>query len=261
MVTDAFGNGGGIARYNCDLLTALSLSPRISEIVVLPRYTSYAAATPSKVHQLKSSPNRMLWSLRAAALAAGSKFDTVFCGHIYSLPLAAATARFTGARLWLQVHGVEAWNERGSLLPRSLSQVRLVTAVSRYTRSRLLSWSGLHPAQVRVLPNTLDAGYSPRERRKDLAERYGIAGKRTILTVGRISAEDRYKGHDRIIAVLPRVAAQIPDVVYLIAGSGNDRPWVEELARKSPAGDRVIFAGHVANEDLPDLFAFLGFVS
>jgi phosphatidylinositol alpha-1,6-mannosyltransferase len=255
LLSDGFGAGGGIARYNQALMTALSHSAGVSEIAVLSRFAAAAVATPIKVCQLAPSAGRTSWSARALALAARQRFDAVFCGHFNAVPLAAAISRALSAPLWVQVHGIEAWQPRSSLYRRCVAAAALITAVSRYTRSRLLAWADVAPHRVRVLPNTVASGYVPRRRRDDLVARHGLAGRRVILTVGRLSASERYKGHDRLIAALPGILAKVQDAAYLIVGSGEDRPRLEKLAREVAIADRVVFAGQVPDVDLPDYFA------
>lgn len=186
LVTDAFGAGGGIARYNQDLMTALSRCTMVSDVIVLPRFAAPSATTPAKVRQLAPSPGRALWSARALALAARQRFDSVFCGHLNAVPLAAAITRSRRVPLWVQVHGIEAWQPRSSLYRRCVAAAALITAVSRYTRSRVLAWADVAPHRVRVLPNTVASGDVPRRRRDDLVARHGLAGRRVILTVGRL---------------------------------------------------------------------------
>jgi phosphatidylinositol alpha-1,6-mannosyltransferase len=255
LVTDAFGGVGGIARYNRDLMLALTQSPHVSEVVVLPRFAGPATGVPAKVRQVAPSASRVAWSTRAVALAARRRFDAVFCGHLNAAPLAAAIAAFRRAPLWVQVHGVEAWQRRSAANHRALLSAALVTSVSRYTRARLLGWADLPPHRLRVLPNTVTPGQVPRPRRNDLIARLGLAGRRIILTVGRLSALERYKGHDRLIAALPAIAARVPDTAYLIVGSGDDQPRLERLVREAGVGDRVVFAGQVSDPELPDYFA------
>jgi phosphatidylinositol alpha-1,6-mannosyltransferase len=256
LLTDGFGAGGGIARYNQDLMTALSQSTHVSEIVVLPRF---AAADPSaslaKVCQLAPSPGRVAWSARAVVAAARRRIDGVICGHLNAVPVAAAVAHLHRVPLWVQVHGIEAWQPRSSLYRRCVAAAALITAVSRYTRSRLLAWADVAPHRVRVLPNTMASGDVPRRRRDDLVAQHGLAGRRVILTVGRLSASERYKGHDRVIGALPGILAKLPDAAYLIVGSGEDRPRLEQLAREVGIAGRVVFAGQVADADLADYFA------
>ena len=88
------------------------------------------------------------------------RFDVVLCGHRKALPLAAGLARVSGARLWVQVHGIEAWDRRGPLARASLATASLVTSVSLFTRRRRPHGSDVPPERVRVLPNTY-AGCSP----------------------------------------------------------------------------------------------------
>jgi len=255
LLTDGFGATGGIARYNRDLMTALSQSAGVSEICVLPRFAASSLTMPSKLRQLAPSPTRAAWVVRALALAGRHRFDAVFCGHLNAAPLAAMIARLQGVPLWAQVHGIEAWQPRAAVYRRSLAAAALVTSVSRYTRARLLAWTDVAPHRVRVLPNTLPSGYVPRRKRSELVARHGLADRCVILTVGRLSARERYKGHDRIIAALPGILASVPDAAYLIVGSGDDRPRLEQMARDAGVADRLVFAGHVADEELPDYFA------
>ena len=121
LLTDGLGAGGGIARYNRDLLAALAASHRVREISVLPRFGDAGAAAPAKVHQHAACRGRGEWVLRAVALAARQPVDAVLCGHLYAVPLAAAIARLRRVPLWVQVHGTDAWEPLGALHRRSLS--------------------------------------------------------------------------------------------------------------------------------------------
>jgi phosphatidylinositol alpha-1,6-mannosyltransferase len=250
LLTDGFGRSGGIARFNQDLMTALSQSSQVSQTVALPRFAAASAATPVHVEQLAPSPGRAAWIARTLALAARQRFDAVFCGHLNAVPLAAAVARLRRVPLWVQVHGIEAWRAPGALHRRSLAAATLVTSVSRHTRGRVLAWADIPPHRVRVLPNTVGSSFSPCQCQDDLAARLGLAGRSVVLTVGRLSAAERYKGHDRLIAALPGILAQVPRAAYLIVGSGDDQPRLEGLARVAGVSDRVVFAGQVPDAEL-----------
>ena len=255
LITDGFGAGGGIARYNRDLMTALARSPRVSGIVALPRFGSTGPdLLPRGVVQLPAVKSRFAWIGRAIALAIKQRFDAVFCGHMNAAPFAALLARAVGRPLWLQAHGIEAWEARGAPYRRAVKEARLVTAVSRHTRSRLLEWSDADPARVRVLPNTIHAIGRRQAKPPALVARHGLEGKRVILTVGRLSPAERYKGHDRVIAALPAVAERVQDVAYLIVGSGEDAERLRGLAVEKGVADRLVFAGQVADAELSDYF-------
>jgi phosphatidylinositol alpha-1,6-mannosyltransferase len=255
LLTDGFGAGGGIARYNQNLMTALSLSDAVSEVVAVPRFGEASSSAPAKISQLPPVSGKAGWVSRALTLAARRPFDVIFCGHFNAAPLAGLIARLTSRPLWLQAHGIEAWEARGCAGRLAVENSTLVTAVSRCTRARLLAWADIDPARVRVLPNTISARMPADTNPGRLVKRHCLEGKRVILTVGRLSPAERYKGHDRIINALPDVAARCPDAIYLVVGSGDDRARLEALARDHGLADRVVFAGHVDESDLPSYFA------
>jgi phosphatidylinositol alpha-1,6-mannosyltransferase len=255
LVSDCFGAGGGIARYNQALMTALSECSSISGVTVLPRFGASTVPLPRGIVQQSPAAGKLAWTALALAAIAREKFDLVFCGHLNAVALAAAIARLRRKPLWVQVHGIEAWEPRDRVVRASFETATLVTSVSRYTRHRLLGWSDIPPERVRILPNTFTADFAPRRRDPAFAERLGLTGKRVVLTVGRLSAAERYKGHDRIIRAMPEVLRRVPDAAYLIVGYGDDRQRLEALAVELDVAGVVRFAGEVSEAELPDHFA------
>lgn len=256
LVTDAFGGHGGIAQYNRDLLTALDASQHIDLVRVLPRLQlGPLNALPVKIQQDKSSSARLVYSARALLNAREFRPDIVFCGHLFMVPLASLVARASGAKLWLQTHGVEAWDAPNGHICRAARRSDLVTAVSRFTRNRMLhGWLDIAPTKVRVLPNTVSEAFAPHGSCDELRARYSLGQRKVLLTVSRISEADRYKGHDRVIRLIPRLVAQGEDIVYLVAGSGDDIPRLKDLAVTSGIEDRVQFIGSIPPEELAEHF-------
>ena len=235
LVPGAYGAHGGIARYNRDLFYAISNLSTVGEIVVLPRLVDQIVndQMPSGVRQLPAPCNRWAFALKAFNVAFRELgFDLVFCGHLNLVALAARIARHTKAKLWLQVHGIEAWQQTPPHIERAATASDLVTSVSRFTRTRILQqWWWIDPARIRVLPNTLDAAFVPAPKSETLIERYQLQHKRVILTVSRLVSSEAYKGHDRVISALPRLRKQFPDLVYLIVGEGDDQVRLKQLAK------------------------------
>ena len=255
LMSDGLGVGGGIARFNQNLLAAFSRSAAVHEVVVLPRRGSPEADVPPRILQMPSEPSKLRWAMCVVQQARWHRFDIVFCGHINFVPLAALVARHCGARLWLHIHGIEAWQPPGRLVRPGLASADLVTSASRFTRGRMLAWSGLAADRVKVLPNTLPESFRSTPRRSDLVERHRLLGRRVVLTVGRLASTERYKGHDRLIRALPSLAGLHPDIAYLIVGSGDDEPRLAAMARDAGVAELVRFAGEVPDRELPDYFA------
>src|SRR5437868_3293232 len=162
LVTDAFGGVGGIAEYNRHFLSSLVACDQIGDVVVLPRASGSCPETlPLGVRQLPPVQPKLAYSLAALRTAAQGPFDAVFCGHLFMAPLAAVIARLIRARLWVQVHGIEAWRPLSGQHRKSVEMAALITSVSRHTRRRLLGWTGIDPARVKILPNTVDPRFQP----------------------------------------------------------------------------------------------------
>jgi phosphatidylinositol alpha-1,6-mannosyltransferase len=253
-VTDAFGGHGGIAQYNRDFLASLTTCDSVGEVIVLPRMSPMLPGTlPDRVRQLAPVKGRIAYSLAAIwAAQAHRPIDIVFCGHIFMTPLAVVIARLLHAPLWVQLHGVDAWDELSILYRRSMETAALVTSVSRYTRQRLLQWVGLDQNRVKVLPCTVDPRFQPGPKPCSLVERYAASEQKVLMTVSRLARSDRYKGHDRIIRALQRVLLDHPQTIYIVVGDGDDRPRLEALAEECGVSGRVRFAGQVAAEELVD---------
>ncbi len=252
LVGDGFGGTGGIAQYNRDLLSAIAASGRIHSIRVLPRHTTEAAQVPLLVQQM-APKERSSFALAALATALTRRVDVVFCGHIHFASLAAAIAFVGGAKLIIQVHGIEAWNRPRSGWRAAIEKSDFVLSVSRYTRGEVLRFSNVAPERVIVLSNTVGDAFMPGDG-TGFRRGLGIGNSRILLTVGRMDSRERYKGQDRVIAALPRLLASGLDVIYLIVGDGDDRARLEQLAREMAVEDRVRFLGALDTAQLVEVY-------
>ncbi|MBK8995847.1 MAG: glycosyltransferase family 4 protein [Myxococcales bacterium] len=89
----------------------------------------------------------------------------------------------------------------------------------------------------------------------DVLLRYGVQAEpntTTILTLARLSAEERHKGVDRLIRVMAMMSGV--RVRLIVAGAGS---WLEELRRQAQelgVSGRVHFIGRVAEADLVNVY-------
>jgi phosphatidylinositol alpha-1,6-mannosyltransferase len=129
LVTDAFGVPGGIAQYNCHFLASLAACQQISEVIVLPRRSVASSdELPLRVRQLRPVQGKLEYTLAAFwAAQACRDIRIVFCGHLFMAPLAAALAKLLRARLWIQVHGIEAWQEPSGVHQLCAERAALIT--------------------------------------------------------------------------------------------------------------------------------------
>jgi phosphatidylinositol alpha-1,6-mannosyltransferase len=255
LVGDCYGAQGGIARYNQDLFEALAEAG--AEVVILPRLGDASGLVlPVRIRQQPPVFGRLMFSVASLQAAWRARpVDVVFCGHVFMAPLAWALSRLLGARYWLQAHGIDIWSLRSTIVRRAIETTDLVTTVSRATRQSLLGWVDLAPERVRVLPNTVREVFAPGPPSDALRVRLQLGPGPILLTVGRLAASERYKGHEQIFAVLPALRTKFPGLVHLVVGDGDDRVRLERRAIEL-AGDRaaVRFLGFVPDADLPDLY-------
>jgi len=241
LCSDAYGGHGGIALFNRELAAALVARPDLDELVIVPRVVrGEVRGVPPKVTFLADAAKGPLAYMRALARVHREKFDLAICGHRNLL-------RVTPKPCVLIIHGIEAW--RPSRI--SLRRVRAVVSVSALTRDRFVEWSH-YDGPTFVLPNAVhldDYGIRPKNPR--LVERFRLEGKRVLLTVGRLDAAERSKGFDEVLEVMRKLPE---DVVYLIAGGGNDFERLQKKAVDLSLTSRVIFTGLFDEGEKPDLY-------
>ena len=269
IVPEAFGGFGGIAVYNRDFLTALSELPSCEKVTVLPRLIRHAEATlPHRIELLEKAANnrvRYVWELMRV-LIKRDPYDVVLCGHINLLPLAVIASRLLGAKQVLLIYGIDAWRPTGRRLSdRLVTCADLVISISQITKQRFLSWAFLEDSQVHLLPNAIHMEeYLVGEKPHYLERRYGIEGKKVLMTLARLQKNEGQKGVDEMLAILPQLLAEEEKLIYLIAGDGDDRPRLEQKVASLGLTKYVVFAGRVLEAEkaehyrLADVFVMPG---
>jgi phosphatidylinositol alpha-1,6-mannosyltransferase len=252
LLTDSFGGRGGIAKFNRDFLQALDACALVERVYALPRLIPQPideAIPEAIIYDRKAARGRLAFLRRLASHAwRCQRIDLVVCGHLHLLPVAWLVARLRGARLALIIHGIEAWMPSQKFVANWLARrVDAVIAVSRSLAEEFARWSKAPIERAFVLPNCVDLEtFRPQPRDPALLVRYGLKSNRVILTVGRIASQERYKGFDEVIELMPRLLKRFPDLKYLIVGDGDDRPRLEAKTESYRVANHVIFAGQIA---------------
>jgi phosphatidylinositol alpha-1,6-mannosyltransferase len=260
LVGDAFGGQGGIAKFNRELLTDLTTHPAVDKVVAIPRIISdkIGELPPNLDYRASAANNKgkylsELLRIGFSKSNKGSK-TLVICGHIHLLPLAFLLRWLTRGQLVLVIHGIEAWRPLPRALPNFCARsITRFISVSELTGARFRAWTGLSKACQHLLPNCIDlTRFTPGPKNPELLERYGLENARTIMTLGRMAAKERYKGFDEVLEAMPAMIQTIPNLKYLLIGDGNDRPRLEQKAKDLLIRDYVIFAGKIPEEEKVD---------
>ncbi|MEO6247558.1 MAG: glycosyltransferase family 4 protein [Sphingomicrobium sp.] len=255
LTTDSFGGRGGIATYARDAIRAMAALGDVAEVVVVVALKpDPAEPLPPKVTLVdKSGAGKSGYATAVVRLALAGGFDAVWIAHASLAPLGWLAARRSGVRLGMSLHGSEVWR-RGRLSREwAMARADLVMPVSHLTLDRFRAARGGLDQPNAILPGAVDfAQFMPGPKPAALIERYGLAGRRVLLTVARIGADHGEKGFARVIAKLPRLIQRWPNLVYLIGGDGTERGQIEAQVAEAGLQQHVVITGYIDEAELAD---------
>ena len=255
LLSDAYGGHGGIAKFNRDLMAAMSSYKEDTKVVVFPRLIikELSQRIPKNVDfRVDSVGGKFKYIYKVFChLTTSGKYDLVVCGHVNLLPLAFIIKQMFRTKLCLVVHGVEIWGEHKSFFVRKILRfVNIIISVSKLTKNRMQEWANVDDSKFFILPNSIDKSlFYPKEKNQNLIDKYDFHDKKILMTLGRLDSEKRKKGFDEVIAALSRLKENYPDIIYMIVGDGPDKKRLEDLAVKYDVFDRVYFIGYVSEKD------------
>lgn len=183
----------------------------------------------------------------AEALRRGRRKDLLVCSHIAAAPVGMLLHRLFGTPYLVVAHGIEVWGDVGPRRQAALRRAARIMSVSHFTARMLATAQGVPLERISVVHPCVDPELFSLAGSTDGPTR---SGPITLLTVARLSAQERYKGCDTVIQALPAVAARAGPVQYAIIGDGDDRRRLEALAQDRGVDAAVAFAGYVGRRDL-----------
>ncbi len=253
-----FARLGGLESYNVDVAKSLTrLGAEVSSVSTLTSESGYYDGIPTLGLLPKRTAIRRLYqrywqavlSVYLLGLGLRCDYDLVIAGHLIMLPQVAAFARRRGIPYWVFVFGIEAWSEWRRGARQAMVRCDRIISISRFTadavRRRLNNWTN----RIEIIPPMVDVNiFAPRVPRVPKVAP-------CVLTVGRLSASERYKGHDMVISAMPYVMEKLERPIdYWIVGDGDDRPRLQAMARQLSLSERVKFLGRVSTEDLIEIY-------
>jgi phosphatidylinositol alpha-1,6-mannosyltransferase len=165
---------------------------------------------------------------------------TIVCSHVHLAPVAQLlTSR--GAAAAHMMCGVETWVRLRPLERLALASGRLV-AISRHTARQFVA---ANPSFGGTRIDICHPGLPVRDDTPIAAPTEPAA-----LIVARMARNERYKGHDELLGIWPRIVARTPSARLWIVGDGDDRPRLEALAARLAVTQSVTFTGLVDDEEL-----------
>lgn len=184
-------------------------------------------------YQPESGKARAVFS----ALKNRRRTGTVLIWHLNLLRLVPFLADADRAVVFL--HGIEAWRRMDLLTEWALRKTDLILSNSKYTWDQFVVHN---PAFRSALHSIVHLGAG--------SEIEGTVPAPSTtpkaLMLGRMARSENYKGHRQMIEAWPRVLSQMPDAELWIAGDGDLKPELENLAVASGLSSTIQFCGRVS---------------
>jgi glycogen(starch) synthase len=123
-----------------------------------------------------------------------------------------------------------------------------VTVICEGLRSDLVA-RGIEPGKITVIPNAVDIDKFSVGGKPDaeLKMKLGLGTSRVLGFIGSFYA---YEGLDLLIAALPAIIRQMPDVKVLLVGGGPQDTALKQQVMALDLKDRVVFTGRVPHDEV-----------
>jgi len=237
---------GGVQNYVRTLIAALQdvLGKDDVRVVAVP--------AESEAHDDGSSslPPSVKLRFLASAFAAAISWspDLIVCAHVGVAPVARLIQKVKRIPYWVTLYGIEVWGELPANKRNALQSAQRLISITCFTLDATVARQSLQQSRVLILPPTLPKGLlGPSEKSGGTSQ---DTQRPVVLTVGRIAASERYKGHDVMLEAWPSVLLRLPEAEYWIVGGGDDRSRLEARARELGIEASVRFKGSVPSEEL-----------
>jgi glycogen(starch) synthase len=199
----------------------------------------------------------------AEALAVEHRYDLVH-GHDWLVAQASAVlAERLAVPYVTTIHATEHGRHQGwvqnppqshihAVERRMAARADAVVVCSHYMRGHVADIFDIDERRIAVIPNGIDSGeLRPVGDLKALRKEFAAPHERLVLFVGRLVYE---KGFQLALDALPGVLRQVPNVRFLVAGSGTHEAELKAQAQRLGLSERGSFLGWIGDDALHSLY-------
>lgn len=253
---------GGIQHYSACCVQALrEIYPKARLRIFSKNDTHSDPATG--LHAYGSWRGRLhtpAFAITGLAWALRERPDFIFATHPHFMKALAPLTRL-GIPCLTAAHGIEVWGQMSGRFGTAIRSASGILPVSAFTRDVIHREAAVPISRMRVVPDTFRAeNFVPGPKSPALFERYGLKPDQpVILTVGRLSASERYKGQDQVLLAMPSLIRELPDLHYIIGGRGDDEPRLRQLCAELGLEKNVTFTGFIPEAELADHYRLADF--
>jgi glycosyltransferase involved in cell wall biosynthesis len=187
-----------------------------------------------------------------AILAQGRKFDVIHAHDWMTYPAGLAVAKFSGKPLIVHVHSLEY--DRTGISPdpdihaierSGVREANIAIAVSNYTKKIVHSQHNVPLKKIAVVHNGVYA--------KEVIQNYkGDRPRKTVLFLGRITFQ---KGPEYFVEAAARVITLMPEVQFVMAGSGDMLPTIKRRVKDKGLSNNFVFPGFLKGHEVERMYS------
>jgi len=126
-----------------------------------------------------------------------------------------------------------------------------IIAVSNFTKNIIVSRYGIDQSKIEVVWNGVEQKNFRQTAHPELALAIAQLGCKLVLFVGRIT---RQKGPDYFLRAAKKVLEHNPNVVFVIAGSGDMENQIIRESVELGISDKVLFTGFLRGNELDAIY-------
>lgn len=245
---------GGIQRFTNYLYLALCNNFKDIDFKILPLCIYYPIKIflDGDISPIISFNMKILFVIRAFVNMLMNKPKVIICGHIGFSSIVLFIKKMWSIKYVLLTFGIEVWNIKKGIKHRALKQANLVISMSKYTRNRLME-NGIDESTISVLPGVVDTSLFIPETQclRSKKNNMGLIGKKILLTVSRISRNEKYKGHYTMLDVIERLGESY---VWLVVGDGDGLCGLMETAKRRSLAQQIRFCKSAVGKELVEYY-------
>lgn len=207
-------------------------------------------------HDLFSEVKR--YAMEARKIAQKEQFDIIHAHDWLSFEAGIAAKEVSGKPLVVQLHSTEYDRCGGQNLnqtvydieKRGMEMADRVVGVSNLTKKIIEEHYGIPSTKVFAIHNRINAD-EYHQPMNDKISQLKMDGKKIVLYAGRITLQ---KGPEYFIHAAKKVLDFDPNVLFVMAGSGDMEYQMINTAAQLGISDKVLFTGFLRGEELASIF-------
>lgn len=206
-----------------------------------------------------------LYALRGGSIALVEDFDVIHAHDWLSFGAGLEAKRISGKPLIVHIHSTEFDRTGGNGINQQVYKIEkqgmegadVIITVSQFTKNIVMEHYGIREDKITVVHNGVEPDTTGTSDNKSDTPIYKSLqyfrdnGKKIVLFVGRLTLQ---KGADYFLQAAKKVLEHDPDVMFIIAGSGDMETQIIRQSAYLGIGDKVLFVGFIRGKELNDLY-------